>query len=207
MPRMIPGRPRRMMHQSNPGVRRLRLSQPSIHLPRSVYLPSIKTGVPAFSRFSLGAKKSSLATSTAPPTRSDAKSISSVKSIKSLCVPLRPLRLCGYSGIYHRGAEHAEVRRDELNQHLAQRVSGKLAPIINLSSAKKSLLHDALQRLTRVRRDLVSMKQGRGIDSELLIGIPDHKIGIPAHRDRSLPRLQRDLFRGIRTKPLRHIQQ
>src|ERR1700704_65654 len=78
---MIPGKPSRMMHQSNPGVRRRRDSQPSIHLPRSVYLPSIKTGAEGLSRFSLGAKNSSLANSTAPPKRSDARSISSVKSI------------------------------------------------------------------------------------------------------------------------------
>src|SRR6266571_1455607 len=32
------------MHQSNPGVRRLRVSQPSIHFPRSVYLLSMKLG-------------------------------------------------------------------------------------------------------------------------------------------------------------------
>src|SRR5467141_3264184 len=69
------------MHQSNPGVRRLRVSQPSIHLPRSVYLPSTKIGVDAFSKFSFGAKNSSLATNTAPPRRSEARSISSVKSI------------------------------------------------------------------------------------------------------------------------------
>src|ERR1041385_8291355 len=78
---MIPGSPRRMMHQSNPGVRRRLVSHPSIHLPRSVYLPSIKTGAPGFSKFSLGAKKSSFATTTAPPKRSEARSISSVKSI------------------------------------------------------------------------------------------------------------------------------
>src|SRR2546430_4561636 len=72
------------MHQSNPGVRRRRVSQPSIHLPRSVYLPSMNTGTDGFSRFSLGAKNSSFANSTAPPMRSDARSISSVKSITYL---------------------------------------------------------------------------------------------------------------------------
>src|SRR5215213_5160548 len=79
----MPGKPRRIMQQSKPGVRRRRLSQPSIHLPRSVYLPSINTGALALSKFSLGAKKSSFATSTAPPTRSEARSIRSVKSIFS----------------------------------------------------------------------------------------------------------------------------
>src|SRR5437867_13053353 len=81
---MKPGKPRRMTHQSKPGVRRRRLSQPSIHLPRSVYLPSIKTGVEDFKRFSFGAKKSSLANRTAPPRRSAARSTSSVKSIRVL---------------------------------------------------------------------------------------------------------------------------
>src|SRR5882724_6854926 len=69
------------MHQSKPGVRRRRLSHPSIHLPRSVYSPSRKIGAAALRRFSLGAKKSSLATSTAPPSFSDARSTNSVKSI------------------------------------------------------------------------------------------------------------------------------
>src|SRR5690349_2307958 len=69
------------MHQSNPGVRRLLVSHPSIHLPRSVYFPSRNTGALGFSRFSLGAKKSSLAKTTAPPRRSDARSINSVKFI------------------------------------------------------------------------------------------------------------------------------
>src|SRR2546426_10657014 len=73
-----------MMHQSNPGVRRRRDSQPSIHFPRSVYLPSIKTGADGFSKFSFGAKNSSLATSTAPPNLSEARSISSVNSMASL---------------------------------------------------------------------------------------------------------------------------
>src|SRR5215831_6390974 len=70
------------MHQSNPGVRRRRDSQPSIHFPRSVYLPSMKTGSEGLSKFSFGAKKSSLAKSTAPPRRSEARSIKSVKSIR-----------------------------------------------------------------------------------------------------------------------------
>ena len=70
----MPGRPRRTMHQSWPGVRRRRVSQPSIHLPRAVYLPSMKTGFDSLSRFSLGAKNSSLAASARPPSRSAARS-------------------------------------------------------------------------------------------------------------------------------------
>src|SRR5262245_19342069 len=96
MPRTMPGRPSRMMHQSKPGVRRRRLSHPSIHLPRSVYLSGIKIGALAFSKFSLGAKKSSFATSTAPPRRSEARSISSVKSI-----------------ISHKKAQEAQKRRTD----------------------------------------------------------------------------------------------
>ena len=42
----MPGSPSRMMHQSWPGVRRRRVSQPSIHLPRSVYLPPQLSVVP-----------------------------------------------------------------------------------------------------------------------------------------------------------------
>src|SRR5437762_1268744 len=63
--------PKRMMHQSwsGPGPRRRRVSHPSIHLPRSVYLPSRNTPRPGSSRFSLGAKNSSLARSARPPTQ------------------------------------------------------------------------------------------------------------------------------------------
>src|SRR2546429_5162403 len=71
-----------MMHQSSPSACRRRVSQPSIHLPRSVYLPSMKTGAEALSSFSFGAKNSSLVNSTAPPRRSEARSISSVMSIR-----------------------------------------------------------------------------------------------------------------------------
>src|SRR5690348_7092525 len=76
---MIPGCPSRTIAQSWPGVRRRRVSQPSIHLPRSVNSPSRQTGRSCLSRFSLGAKNSSLAPRTAPPNRSAARSISSVK--------------------------------------------------------------------------------------------------------------------------------
>lgn len=48
------------IHQSLPSVRLRRLSHPSIHLPRSVYLSGIKMPRPGFSRFSFSAKKSYL---------------------------------------------------------------------------------------------------------------------------------------------------
>src|SRR5438045_8821912 len=92
---MIPASPSRMMHESNPGVLRRRDSHPSIHLPRSVYLPSMKMGAAGLRRLSLGAKNSSLATSTAPPRRSDARSISSMKSIGALL--LAALRAMGHT--------------------------------------------------------------------------------------------------------------
>src|SRR5436305_14504323 len=72
------------MHQSWPGSRRRRVSQPSIHLPTSVYTPSFQTASPALRRFSLGAKNSSFAIKTEPPSRSAARSTRSVKSLRSV---------------------------------------------------------------------------------------------------------------------------
>src|SRR5436190_10889301 len=70
----MPRRPSCTTHQSCPGVRRRRDSQPSIHLPRSVYLSAMKIPRPGFSRFSFSAKNSSFAISAFPPTRSAARS-------------------------------------------------------------------------------------------------------------------------------------
>ena len=56
-------------------MRFLRLSQPSIHLPLSVYLSVIKIPRPFFKRFSFSAKKSSVAYKTLPPKRSAPKSV------------------------------------------------------------------------------------------------------------------------------------
>src|SRR6266571_9402935 len=144
-PRIIPGRPSRIRHQSNPGVRRRRVSQPSIHLPRSVYLPSMKTGGDGFRRFSLGAKNSSLATSTAPPRRSDARSISSIKSIGAL----RP-------GGFARDGFHAKSQSRKNSGALAQEHStlrlSKLAAIINDLAAKKSLFYFTAQDLAIIGR-------------------------------------------------------
>jgi hypothetical protein len=78
---ITPGSPRRRMHQSWPGVRRRRVSQPSIHLPRSVYLSGMKTAASGLSRFSFSAKNSSLAASASPPSRADARSIRWVNSL------------------------------------------------------------------------------------------------------------------------------
>ncbi len=56
--------------QSWPGVRRRCDSQPSIHLPRSVYSPSRHSGAPGRSSASFGAKYSSVAWSTNVPVTS-----------------------------------------------------------------------------------------------------------------------------------------
>src|SRR5437667_11228953 len=137
-----------MMHQSynscRSGARLRRDSQPSIHLPRSVYLPSIKTGAEGFSRFSLGAKNSSLANSTAPPRRSEARSISSVKSIAVSFSFIGPIGRIG------------PISLDRPEQQLAFGLA-KRAVIINHLSAKKSLFYDSRQSLTRIGRQLVAV--------------------------------------------------
>jgi hypothetical protein len=79
-PRMTPRIPNAMTHQSCPAVRRLRDSQPSIHLPRDVNLPGMKIGGPGFTRLDFDAKKSSLAAIARPPTRDDARSASCEKA-------------------------------------------------------------------------------------------------------------------------------
>src|SRR6185369_16848768 len=83
---MTPGSPSLTMHQSWPGVRRRRDSQPSIHLPRSVYFPSIQTGASGFTRFSFSAKKSSLVATATPPSRADARSMRCVKSDTAITI-------------------------------------------------------------------------------------------------------------------------
>ena len=66
-------------HQSYPGMRRRRVSQPSIHLPRAVNLPGMKIAGSGFTRFDFGAKNSSLVAIARPPTRADARSARVVK--------------------------------------------------------------------------------------------------------------------------------
>ena len=65
----------RIMAQSCPGVRLRRLSQPSIHLPRSVYLSVMKIPRPGLMRFSFSAKKSSVAYSTFSERRRRGRSV------------------------------------------------------------------------------------------------------------------------------------
>src|ERR1700741_120221 len=66
---MTPDTPRRTTHQSCPGVRLRRLSQPSIHLPFSSYLSGMKTGSAGSISRALSAKKSSGAWTTSAPSR------------------------------------------------------------------------------------------------------------------------------------------
>jgi hypothetical protein len=84
------------MHQSWPGVRRRRDSQPSIHLPRVVYRSGTKIGAAGLIRLAFGAKKSSLAASTRPPVRADARSASRVNAVVLSSRPLifRLLECC-----------------------------------------------------------------------------------------------------------------
>src|SRR5688500_684942 len=74
------------MHQSCPGERRRRVSQPSIHLPVRTY-SSFSTGSAARTRFSRLAKSSSLAAMTAPPTRSLARSMYWDSAMGSISIP------------------------------------------------------------------------------------------------------------------------
>src|SRR5687767_15787082 len=77
-PRTTPRMPSATMHQSCPGVRRRRDSQPSIHLPREVNFPGIYIAASGFTRFDFEAKKSSFVATARPPTRADARSTSAV---------------------------------------------------------------------------------------------------------------------------------
>ncbi len=135
-PWMWPGMPRRTTHQSWPGVRRRRVSQPSIHLPRDVYLPGMKVPRPGFSRFSFGAKNSSLAAMARPPTRAAARSASSVSAVSSV-----------------KGAMATE-------QGFSSRAGRERAPIVSHDAPEKRRLHEALQPLPSIRGDGVAVPDG-----------------------------------------------
>src|SRR6185295_4099691 len=141
-------------------------SQPSIHLPTSVYLPSAHTASPAFRRFSFGAKNSSFAASTAPPRRSAARSTRSVKSVIALpCLAPRPAR-AGLS------AQQPTTRR-----------SDDFPVPINRFSPQQGPPDDAGERPPGVRRDFVAMMEPSGVHLEARLGIPDRQIGIVSRRD------------------------
>ena len=133
----------RLMKPGSPGrtSRRRRVSQPSIHLPRSVYSPSrqtrrlgLRTGVPSARR----TRRS--AASTRPPSRSDARSTRSVKSV-----------------IAHSSCPQAPPR-DEL------------AAIPDALASQVGRVHDSAQAASGIRRELVALLQPRGIDGELASG-------------------------------------
>src|SRR5665647_1903347 len=107
-----------MIAQSCPAERRLRVSHPSIHFPRSVYTPSRHSGAPGLRSDSFGAKNSSLAATTAPPSRSDARSIRSVNG----GIDCR-------SSVLLRGEHNllaGHVRRNDLTQELSSIVGRRL---------------------------------------------------------------------------------
>src|SRR5688572_4052882 len=103
-PRTTPRMPSSTMHQSWPGVRRRRDSQPSIHLPRFVYLPGMKTAGSGFTRLDFAAKKSSLAAIARPPTRADARSARLINSV------------AGAIGGYVLRSESCRLERDLVRQ-------------------------------------------------------------------------------------------
>src|SRR5262245_50908075 len=72
--------PSSTMHQSWPGTRRRRDSQPSIHLPFDLYFPGMKIAGSGLTRFDFGAKKSSLVATARPPTLADARSARLINS-------------------------------------------------------------------------------------------------------------------------------
>src|SRR5688500_6294081 len=120
-PRTTPAAPSRIMAQSCPGVRRRRVSHPSIHLPRSVDAPSLPCGACGLSSDSFGAKNSSLAAMTAPPSRSDARSIRSVNDFILDLEDFSSRSLC---------ADSCNIRRLDYPVELHVRVGGQFVPML-----------------------------------------------------------------------------
>src|SRR5262245_22844014 len=81
MPRTTPGSPSRMTAWSYSGARCRRVSQPSYTCPLAPNVCGVKVGGSGLIRFSLAAKNSSVARTTLPPNRRDARSGSLVKSL------------------------------------------------------------------------------------------------------------------------------
>src|SRR2546425_1280739 len=155
--RITPGMPSRTMHQSCPGSRRRRVSQPSIHFPRVVYFPSTNTPRPDRSRFSLGAKNSSFAITARTPTRAAARSI-------------KP----GFT------------RSSPPPNPLPPRAAWKPPALVHARPPQKRPQHDARQPAPGVRRDRVTMMQPRGVDGKGRIGVPDDEVGVAPRRDPAL---------------------
>src|SRR5713226_2592136 len=189
---MTPGMPRRMTAQSCPGVRFRRDSQPSIHLPRSVYLPATKTGSAALMRFSFSAKKSSLAASTLPPARSPARSSISVKRV-----------ICSHcSAALQRSTAQRGSRQQRagLTLRQAQGIGRALHPLqsspgcrtvrIHHTPAQPRLVYHAEKLPARIGRHLVPLAEAAWFDSELGLGVPDDEVGVVARSDRALAPLE-----------------
>src|SRR4029079_11110997 len=117
----------------------------SIHLPTSVYSPSFQTASPALRRFSLGAKNSSFAVKIEPPSRSAARSTRSVKSLPSLPEE-----------------EHALG------------IVGDPSSFIDDLSIQQGPSHGPIERPSRVRRELMPVKELLGVDHEARVRVPDH---------------------------------
>src|SRR5689334_20558103 len=115
---------------------------------------------------SFGAKNSSFAASTAPPRRSDARSIRSVKSRMS-----HRVRGCG--------------------EQLAARL-GEDAVAMDEAAPKVRRAHDAAQPAAGVWRERMAVLQQRWIDDEARPRIPDDEIGVASGGDVSLPLRQPD---------------
>src|SRR5437899_2606242 len=135
-PRITPRRPSFTIHQSWPGVRRRRVSQPSIHLPLLVNLSAMKMALPSLSRLDLPAKNSSLAAMALPPTRADARSILRVNS---------------------------SIPGDE---DVSDWLRGKIPSVIDFLSSDESSLHDPFQLASGVGGQLVAVLDGLGLDGE-----------------------------------------
>src|SRR5215213_11119092 len=117
-PATIPGAPSRTTAQSWPGLRRRRLSQPSYSLP--LCPNSVRAAAGSGStRFSLAAKNSALAATTAPPDARLARSGGRLKSVIELPLAVRigPDH-CGTTGARTRhstpGAAMTTPDRDDL---------------------------------------------------------------------------------------------
>src|SRR6202162_1115354 len=167
------------MHQSWPGVRRRRVSQPSIHLPRSVYTPSRKTGAAAWSKLSLGAKNSSLAVTAAPPRRSEARSTSSRKSST------------GLSG----------------KQDLTAGAREEFPARVDLLALDVRCLDGAREFRAGPRRQCVPRVELRGIDGPTRLRVPDDEVRVPPLRDRSLPRSEPGELGRRRAHPPGEVRQ
>src|SRR5688500_6100438 len=158
-PATMPGAPSRTIAQSCPGVRRLRVSQPSYSLP--LCPNSVRaTGGCGSTRFSRAAKNSSLAAATAPPRSREARSGRRAKSVIGL---LRTAAAA--ASLWHVAAQQPTDRR-----------------AVGEASAQPGAPNAAVQLATRVRGDRVAVLQLP--DRPPLLGCEHHQVGVLLDRDR-----------------------